>query len=82
MQEQKSPSTKINIAIGGFRYTIGHMDVIRELQKKVKKAGSQKELASALGISSQYLNDLLQGRRNASDNILDKLGLKRVVVKA
>jgi hypothetical protein len=58
------------------------MDVIRELEKQVRKAGSQKEAAEALGISAQYLNDLLQGRRGASDNVLEKLGLKRIVVRA
>ena len=58
------------------------MDVIQELEKQVRRAGTQKDAATALGISPQYLNDLLQGRRDASDNILEKLGLKRVVVKA
>jgi transcriptional regulator with XRE-family HTH domain len=58
------------------------MDVIRELEKQVRKAGSQKEAADALGISAQYLNDLLRGRREASGNVLEKLGLKRIVVRA
>ena len=58
------------------------MDVIQELQKRVERAGSQKQAAEELGISPQYLNDLLQERRGASDNVLEKLGLKRIVVKA
>jgi len=58
------------------------MDAIKELQKHVKKAGSQKEAAANLGISTQYLNDLLRGRREASETILEKLGLRRVIVRA
>ena len=53
----------------------------RELEKCVAKAGSQKEAARLLGISTQYLNDLLRGRREASARVLGKLGLRRVVVR-
>jgi hypothetical protein len=58
------------------------MDVIQVLEREVKKAGSQKEAARTLGISAQYFNDILQGRRDASDNILKKLGLERRIVRA
>lgn len=58
------------------------MDVIRILKRRVEQAGSQKQAAVDLGISSQYLNDLLQGRRDFSDNLLDKLGLERRIVRA
>lgn len=57
------------------------MDAIDELEKHVKRAGNQRNAALALGISAQYLNDLLQGRRAPSDVILEKLGLKRVIVR-
>ena len=53
----------------------------RELEKCVTRAGSQKEAAKLLGISTQYLNDLLRGRREASARVLDKLGLKRITVR-
>jgi len=58
------------------------MDVIQLLEREVRKAGSQKEAAEALEISAQYLNDLLQGRREFSDNVLKKLGLERRIVRA
>jgi len=58
------------------------MDVIQVLEREVRKAGSQKEAAEALEISAQYLNDLLQGRREFSDNVLKKLGLERRIVRA
>jgi len=61
---------------------IAAMDIITELLKQVKRAGSQQAAAAALGISAQYLNDLLRGRRDASEAILDKLGLRRIIVRA
>jgi plasmid maintenance system antidote protein VapI len=39
------------------------------------------EAAEALGISQPYLTDLLQRRRNFSDNMLSKLNLMTIVVK-
>lgn len=57
------------------------MNVIRILERLVRRAGSQKEAAIELGISPQYLNDLLQGRREFSDNLLEKLGLERRIVR-
>ncbi len=57
------------------------MDVIRILERRVQAAGSQKKAALDLGISAQYLNDLLQGRRDFSDNLLEKLGLERKIVR-
>ena len=51
------------------------MDIIRVLKRHVKEAGSQKAAAEQLGISAQYLNDLLRGRREPSDSVLEKLGL-------
>lgn len=46
------------------------------LQRLVKSSGSQLKAARALGLSPQYVNDLLKGRRQFSDAVLDKLGLK------
>jgi transcriptional regulator with XRE-family HTH domain len=57
------------------------MDVIRILKRRVAQAGSQKQVAEDLEISPQYLNDLLQGRRELSDNLLEKLGLARKIVR-
>ena len=58
------------------------MNVIRILERHVREAGNQKKAAELLGISAQYLNDLLQGRRDPSDNILEKLGLEWKIVRA
>lgn len=47
------------------------------LQKKTIDK-TQREVAKELGISYQYLNDILQGRRNISDNIAKRLGYTRI----
>ncbi len=51
------------------------------LHKLVTEAGSQRAAASKLGISQAYLSDLLHDRREFSQPMLDKLGLKRQIVQ-
>lgn len=45
------------------------------------KFKTQGEAAEALEITPAYLSDLLNHRRDISDNILARLGLRRIVVK-
>ncbi len=54
------------------------MNPITVLQKLVDRLGSQKAAAAQLGISQPYLSDLLHGRRDVSDQMLVRLGLRRV----
>ena len=54
----------------------------RRLRALLAQHGTQQEAASALGISQQYLSDLLLGRRTFSEAMLAKLGLRRTVVEA
>ena len=54
---------------------------IDALQREIAKYPTQRGAAKALGISTAYLSDLVNGRRNVSDAMLVKLGLRRVVVK-
>jgi hypothetical protein len=51
---------------------------IEELESRVSKS-SQAYVANELGISPQYLNDVLRRRREVGKKILDALGLERVV---
>lgn len=44
------------------------------------EGGSQKKAAQRLGISPQYLNDILRGRREISEAVAAKYGLRRVVI--
>lgn len=54
---------------------------LERLQKFVARYPNQREAAEALGISQPYLSDLMNSRRDLSDQMLLKLGLKRVVVQ-
>lgn len=52
-------------------------DMLMELLKFVNKHATQKEAAKALGISAQYLADVLRGRRAVTDKLAKKLGFTR-----
>lgn len=49
------------------------------LTRFIERAGSQRAAAQQLGVSAQYLCDVLKGRRAPGSKILEPLGLKRVV---
>ena len=51
------------------------------LQKFRSQHETLGDAADALGVSKQYLSDMLQGRRDLSPRILAKLGLKRAVIQ-
>lgn len=50
------------------------------LSSKRPGAHNQLTLAKAIGISPQYLNDILHGNREPCDKCLQWLGLEKVVV--
>lgn len=52
--------------------------VIRRIQKYIEGHPTQTQAAVTLGISPQYLNDVIQGRREPGPKLLKALGLKRV----
>jgi hypothetical protein len=54
------------------------IDVHRALAVACKRAGGQKAFAEAHSLSTSYVNDVLHGRRDAGDGILDALGMVRV----
>ena len=55
------------------------IDVHRALAAACKRAGGQKAFADTHCLSTSYVNDVLHGRKDAGDGILDALGLVRVV---
>ena len=56
-------------------------DPRRVLLDFVARFDTQREAADALGISKQYLSDMLINyNRGLSDRMLNKLGLRRVIV--
>ena len=49
------------------------------LRSQVKKHGSQKKLAEVIGVSPQYLGDILAGRREPGEKLLAGCGFRRIV---
>jgi len=54
--------------------------VIRKIEKIIEERGTQTAAAEFLGVSSQFLSDILKGRRDPGKKILDSLGLESSVV--
>ncbi|MBM3130445.1 MAG: helix-turn-helix domain-containing protein [Chloroflexi bacterium] len=57
---------------------IDHDQMIQILKSKVKEVGSQKILAHQMGVSQQYLSDVLKRKRMPNHKILEALGLRPV----
>ncbi len=49
------------------------------LQRLVTSCGSQSKAADKLGVSRQYVSQMLKGKR-IPDSMLEQLGLRRTVV--
>lgn len=58
------------------------IDPLKTLRAFVEKHKTQAAAAEALGVSRPYLSDIINGRRDFSDPVLERLGLRRVVVAA
>jgi hypothetical protein len=58
--------------------SISHLGLIRRLRKLSKDHGSQKAAALFLGISQQYFNDVMIGRRAPGRSVLKALGVRLV----
>jgi predicted transcriptional regulator len=54
---------------------------IKRLRWLVNFYHSQQAAASSLGISPSYFSDLLHGKRDCSERVLDKLALQRVIIQ-
>lgn len=50
------------------------------LRQLAKQHGSQEKLAQHLGISPQFLSDILQSRRPVSKTVAAKVGYRREVI--
>lgn len=57
------------------------VEPLEALEHFIADAGSRKEACKALKITPAYLSDLLNGRRDFSERMLQSLGLKQIVVK-
>jgi len=60
-----------------FRYT-DSIEIMLALTTVVNGYGTQKAAAKALGVSPQYLHDLLSGKREIGSKIAAQFGLKPI----
>lgn len=63
------------------RASLTETDAHAALAALIETHGSQTAVAKRLGLSVPYINDLIHGRRLFSDAMLEKLGMRRIVVK-
>lgn len=54
--------------------------VVKKLLAVIQEKGTGKAAAESLGVSQQYLTDVIKGRRDPGDKILSALGLQSRVV--
>ena len=54
--------------------------VTARLGRLCNKMGGQSSFAKAHGISTAYVNDILQGRRDPGKKILDAIGFEKRVI--
>lgn len=64
---------------GHVTHPLTESQVLTLIRESVTACGSQKQAASCMGISPQYLNDIVQGKRDISEKVAAYFGLKRVV---
>ena len=57
-----------------------HDQLVSLLKQQIKEAGSQKILAHRMGISQQFLTDVLKGRRMPGAKILRMLGYESMIM--
>lgn len=54
--------------------------VIRKLLALIEEKGTAKAAAESLGVSQQYLSDVIKGRRDPGAKLLSAMGLQSRVV--
>lgn len=72
--------------VDALKESVGDVEVeetfpIAEIERFVEYHKTQKTAAQYLNISVQYLCDILQGRREVSDNIASKFGWRRAWIR-
>ncbi len=57
-----------------------HEELLRQLRRQAKEYGSQKALAIKLGISEQYLSEVLSGKKRPNAKVLRAMGMEMVLM--
>lgn len=55
-------------------------EILCHLQEEVWRTGSQKQWAREHDVSEQLLSDVLKGRRDVGNKVLEALGYRKVVL--
>lgn len=55
-------------------------EILSRLRKEIAALGTQRAFADKHGIDSAFLSDVLNGRRDPSDSLLEPFGLKRTFI--
>lgn len=55
-------------------------EFIDYLKRKAAEQGTQRQYAESLGVSEAYLSDVLNGRREPGQKLLDAVGFERVAL--
>lgn len=55
-------------------------EMLAVIEKRMKESATQKALADEIGVSPQYINDVIRGRREISNELAKKFGFRRRVV--
>lgn len=61
----------------GMKREATYGDVFAELHRRVAASPSKKQAAADLGISPQYLNDLIKGQRPITDQLAAAMGFPK-----
>lgn len=56
------------------RQRLSKAQFLEHLKRKIKTAGTQREMAAQLGVSQQYLSDVLKGRREPGPKLAEAMG--------
>ncbi len=68
--------------IGTYALTFDHDEVVELLRAAVEREGSQIAYAKRHRLNRSYLNQILNGKRQAGPTFLKALGLRNVYAKA
>lgn len=60
--------------------TIDLADIYALMRKAIADAGGQSAWAARVGVSPQYVSDVVNGRRDPAARMLAAVGVKRVTV--
>lgn len=65
---------------GNIPGLINHDGAVYELRRWVLAAGTQKKAAKTLGVSAQYIDDVLAGRCEIGPTLAEAMGMRKIVM--